>query len=178
MTTVTTKDDLLKAIKLVTEAIEKESMARLDIERTKDFQAIEKDIADTQATIAELQKEVSALYERGREMLAAVPDTRPKLEELKRMLIEVMKIEGMEGYNYDWITVSGKFSESRKVDGKRLLEVLGGDIDEFVSLVKPTQKAIKDYAAEHDGMKKELLNCIRLEGRELVSVDIQLPEIQ
>lgn len=173
-----TRQDLLVQIKQLAHCIDTEAAQRMLIERSKEFQAIQADVESTQGTIAELQKEVSALYERSAEMLRAVPDTRPQLEEAKALLVDLMKIEGVEGYNEDWISVSGRFSETRSVDGKRVLDVLGGDIDEFVRMVKPTQKAIKEYAAEHEEIKKPLLQCIRLEGRELVGVDIQLPEAQ
>ncbi len=173
-----TKDDLLKVIKKESACVETESQMRFEIERTKDYQAVSKDIEDTEATMRELLAECAVMRERQKEMLSVVKDSRPALEQAKAMLLEIMRIEGVEGYNEDWISVSGKFSETRKVDGKRLLEVLGGDIDEFVSLVKPTQKAIKEYATEHEALKKPLLQCIRLEGRELVGLDIQLPEAQ
>lgn len=151
-------------------------MHRLDIERSKDYQAAQKDIEQTEASVRDLLKEIAATRARQQEMLATVSDSRPALEEAKRMLIELMKIEGVEGYAEDWISAVGKFSEKKGVDGRRLMQVLGGDIDEFLRLAQPTQKAIKMYADEHIELRKPLMACIKLESRELVDVEIQLPE--
>ena len=172
----TTRADLLMRIKMLKQDCDAESMHRMDIERGADYQAAQQDIEATETTIRELQTEVSATRARQQEMLSVVSDARPALEEAKRQLIELMILEGVEGYAEDWISATGKFSEKKTVDGMKLMQVLGGDVEEFVRLAKPTQAAIKAYAQEHEDIKKHLLGCIRLESRELVDVDIQIPD--
>lgn len=171
-----TRQAILEEIKAVKTACDKEELERFDVTRSKDYQAAEADAESVEATMRDLATELTATRERQREMLAVVPDSRPLLEEAKRMLMDIMQAEGVEGYVEDWISVSGKFSEKKTVDGRKLLTVLDGDIDEFTRLVKPSQKAIKDYAMERPDMKRALLSCITLESRELVGVDISLPE--
>lgn len=171
-----TRQTLLEEIKTIKTACDKEELERYEVTRTKDYQAAEADAAGVEATIRDLGAELTATRERQREMLAIVPDSRPKLEEAKAMLMQIMEAEGVEGYVEDWISVSGKFSEKKTVDGNKLLTVLGGDIDEFTRLVKPSQKAVKDYAQERPDMKRALLSCITLESRELVGVEISIPE--
>ncbi len=170
------REDLLIKIKMLKQDCDEESLKRMDIERSKDFQAAQVDIEATEATVRDLISEITAIKERQKEMLAVVSDARPALEEAKRLLIEVMKLEGVDGYTEDWISAVGKFSEKKTVDGMRLMKVLGGDIEEFVRIVKPTQKAVKEYAMEHEDIKKQLFACIKLESRELVDVDIQIPD--
>ena len=171
-----TRQKILEEIKAVKTACDKEELERYEVTRTKDYQAAEADAASIDATLRDLGAELTATRERQREMLLVVPNSTPKLEELKSMLMEVMQAEGVEGYVEDWISVSGKFSEKKTVDGNKLLTVLGGDIDEFTRLVKPSQKAVKDYAQERPDMKRALLSCITLESRELVGVDISIPD--
>lgn len=171
-----TRQTLLEEIKAIKTACDKEELERYEVTRTKDYQAAEEDAAGVDATMRELGAELTAIRERQREMLAGVPDSRTKLEEAKIMLMQIMEAEGVEGYVEDGITVSGKWSEKKTVDGSKLLTVLGGDIDEFTRLVKPSQKAVKDYAQERPDMKKALLSCITLESRELVGVEISIPE--
>lgn len=175
-----TKDDLLQRIKMLRQDCDKEAMHRMDIERSPDYRAAQQDIEDTERTIRDLQTEITATRARQTEMLSVVSDSRPALEEAKRALMQIMEAEGVEGYVEDWISVSGKWSERRSVDGKKLLTVLGGDIDTFVSIVKPTQKSVKQYADEvgEPALKKQLMSCIKLESRELVDVDIQLPDAE
>lgn len=176
MDTPITKDALLKEIREAKDLCNAEELLRLDVQRTKDYQAAQTDIDGIEATMRDLATELNATRERQREMLAEVPDTRPKLDELKRMLMQIMEAEGVEGYVEDWISISGKWSEKKKVDGNRLLSVLGGDMDEFMQIAKPSQKAVKDYALERPDMKKALLSCITLDSRELVDVDISIPD--
>lgn len=173
-----TRDAILKEVQAVKVACNDESIKRLDVQRTKDYEAAQADIDGIEATMRDLATELNATRERQREMLDTVPDSRPKLEELKRMLMQIMEAEGVEGYVEDWISVSGKWSEKKKVDGNRLLSVLGGDMDEFMRIAKPSQKAIKDYALERVDLKSALLSCITLDSRELVDVEIQLPDAQ
>ena len=173
-----TRDAILKAIQATKIACNEESIKRLDVQRTKDYQAVQVDIDGIEATMRDLAQELQATRARQDEMLKAVPDSRPKLEEEKRMLMQIMEAEGVEGYVEDWISVSGKWSEKKKVDGNRLLSVLGGDMDEFMQIAKPSQKSVKDYALERPDMKSALLSCITLESRELVDVEIQLPDAE
>lgn len=170
------RQTLLMRIKELKEDCELEAMKRLDVERSKDYRAAQEDIEQTEASIRDLQTEVAQTRARQQEMLAVISDARPSLQEAKLALIELMKLEGVEGYAEDWISAVGKFSEKKTVDGMKLMQVLGGDVEEFVRLAKPTQAAIKAYAQEHEDIKKHLLSCIRLESRELVDVDIQIPE--
>lgn len=171
-----TRQAILEEIKAIKTACDKEELERYEVTRTKDYQAAEEDAAGVEATIRDLGAELTATRERQREMLTIVPDSRPMLEDAKTMLMQIMEAEGVEGYVEDWISVSGKFSEKKTVDGNKLLTVLGGDIDEFTRLVKPSQKAVKDYAQERPDMKRALLSCITLESRELVGVDISIPD--
>lgn len=170
-----TRESLLRAVQATKAACNEEMLKRLDVEATKEYQAIQADIDGITATIQELSLELQAARLAQLEMLKAVPDSRLRLEEEKQMLMQIMETEGVEGYTEDYITVSGKFSETKKVDGKRLLSVLGGDIDEFTRLAKPSQKAVKDYALERPDIKTPLLSCIVIDSRELVDIDINLP---
>lgn len=171
-----TRQKILEEIKAVKTACDKEELERYEIARSKEWQAAETDAMGIEATQRELSAELNAIRERQAEMVAVVPNSRPKLEELKSMLMQIMQAEGVEGYVEDWISVSGKFSERKTVDGNKLLTVLGGDIEEFTRLAKPSQKAVKDYAEEHHDIKRALLSCITLESRELVGVDISIPD--
>ena len=177
MPTIKTRQDILLEIKALHEALDVEAEHRINIERTPEYQAARDDLNTIEAVINDLQQEAMATRARMDEMKSVVNDSRPALEEVKQLLIASMRIDGVEGYAEDWISVSGKFSEKRSVDGMRLLETLGGDVDSFVSIVKPTQKAVKAYADELGDpvLRKKLMSCIKLESRELVDVEISLP---
>ena len=42
-----------------------------------------------------------------------------------------------------------------------------------MSIVKPTQKAVKDFASDREDIKKKVLSSIEIESREIVDVDIE-----
>lgn len=170
------RQELLRQLSTLKTQCDHEAVERMRIQQGKDYQAADADAQDTERAIMELQQELTAIRQRQQEMFEVVHDSRGELDETKKALISLMLLEGVEGYTEDWISVSGKFSEKKSVNGRRLLEVLQGDIDEFLRVVAPTQKAVKEYAAEHEGLKRELLKCIRLESRELVDVEISIPE--
>lgn len=171
------RQDVLHRIKDLKTAIAAEEMQRHDVRQSPEYRAAEADLETNDATIRELAAEGQALRERMQEMTEAVPNSTPALDEAKRALIELMQLEGVEGYNEDWITATGKWSEKKSVDGRRLLEVLGGDIDEFTKLAKPTQKSVTELAKERPELKKALLGCIKLDSRDLVDVEIQFPGV-
>ncbi len=169
-----TKQEILDQIKIAMQDCMNENLQRQDIKMTKEYQASQADIDQIGKAMESMAQELHAVKARQDEMLATVPDSTGKLEDLKRHLMNMMMVDGVEGYMENDITVSGKFTEKKKVDGNRLLSVLGGDMDAFMQIVKPTQKAIKDYATERPDLKSSLLSCITLDSRELVDVDIQL----
>jgi len=167
-----TREEALRDIAKWKKAIEEEDSLRFDVMQTKDYKAVEEDAAQLQHTIGELGNELAATTQRKLEMLQEVPDSREQLQVTKLNLIDLMNLEGVEGYTEDWISVSGKFSEKRTVNAHKLLETLGGDITEFCKIAIPSQKAVKDYAQEVGN--KAILTCIRLESRELTDIEITL----
>lgn len=175
-TSPVTRQDVLRRIKDLKTAIAAEEMQRHDVRQSPEYRAAEADLEANDATLRELAAEGQAIRARMNEMTGAVPNSTFELDEAKRSLIELMQLEGVEGYNEDWITATGRWSEKKSVNGRRLLEALGGDIDEFTKLAKPTQKAVKDLATERPELKKMLLGCIVLDSRDLVDVDIQIPD--
>lgn len=173
-----TREEILTRIKELAENIVHEDAQCAEIRRSPEYQAAEADLQENENAVRELVQEGSELRTRMNEMTAAVPDSRVALTEAKQELIRLMQLEGVEGYTEDWIIATGKWSEKKSVDGRRLLEVLDGDIDEFTKLAKPTQKSVTELAKERPELKKALLGCIKLESRDLVDVEIQFPEIQ
>ncbi len=170
----TTRAKLLARIKELKQQCDKETMQCFDIEKTKEYQIMEKSIESINKTIVELQEEITETRELQAKMKSKVPNSLPLLTNEKLNLMKLMNIEGVEGYEDDGISIHGKFSEKRGVDAMQLLKVLNGDLEEFTRLVKPTQKALKDYVIEHEADKGMLLSCIKVESRELTDVDIVL----
>ncbi len=151
-----TRTDILHRIKELKEQIDVEELQRHEVRQTPEYKAVEADIATNEDTMRELAQEGQALRARMQEMTAAIPNSTMELTTAKQELIALMQLEGVEGYTEDWITVSGKWSEKKSVNGRRLLEVLGGDIDEFTKLAQPTQKAVKDMAAMNEALEARI----------------------
>ncbi len=176
MTDTLDRQTIINLIRTLSAQIAEEERRRSDIMRSADYKAAEEDLELVDATMRSLAEDGNEIRLRMTEMTAAIPNSKLELFDAKAKLIEIMQLEGVEGYNQNGIIVSGKFSEKKGVNGRLLLETLGGDIDEFVKLSKPTQASIKEYAQEHQEIKKELLGCIKIVSRDLVDVEITIPE--
>ncbi len=173
------RTELLNRIKDLRKKCDEENTQRFHIERSTEYQASEADIADTQRSINDLNQEIAATRTRQAEMLASIPSHADELFEAKMQLMELMRLEQVEGYNADGIVILGKFSQKKSVDTKKLYEkVLQGDAEEFYKLSTVSQDALKEYAKDHPNASKELLSCIKLDSRDLVDVVITLPDAQ
>ena len=125
----------------------------MDRERRK----LQEDYKKLEDQVKSLEDQTLSIKQQMSDIELSSPVDESPISQAKNVLIEIMKIEGVEGYEHEGYSLSAKYSEKRKVNGRRLLEAIGGDIDLFMSIVKPTQKAVKDFASDRADIKKEVL---------------------
>ena len=95
-----------------------------------------------------------------------------EFEELKREIIEHMKVSGQTQIG----NVFAKFKKTKAVNGMRVLEALGGDIGTFIEMAKVSQKHLKDFAdlESNARIKKQLMLCVELQSVEISDLKIEL----
>ncbi len=117
-----------------------------------------------------LSKQIEALMEEQDELLAPLPNSQPEYEALAREVMDIMDAEKV----YTCGNVSAKFKEKNEVNTSKVLSVIGGDMDLFVQMANITQTKLKDFA-KSSGLKKELMDCVEVVSRDIVSLEIAQP---
>lgn len=102
-------------------------------------------------------------------MLDSVPSHELEMQEAKDALFQAMRAAGKDVFENCRI----KYETKKKVNSARLFDVLGRDMDTFLSLANVTQKSVQELADENENgiFKRELLGCIEIEKQEAVSVE-------
>lgn len=127
-----------------------------DIQRQKEErEAIKK--GDAYQALEKQRQEIEAQQ---KALLDTVPDSSGEFNMDREELIKYMTENG--------VTRAGEFvaktrSKSR-VDTRRVLEAVGGDIDAMMLLVNVSQKAIDDFSKANPEYKHDLKQCIVDDG--------------
>lgn len=110
----------------------------------------------------DVQNQINELEKKKIEMLKTASVEDEGMTELRQELINYFAQKNIGEYE----GLKLKSREKREVNNGRVLSVIGGDIDLFLSLSEVKQTKLKDFAKENKEIKKELMDCI-----ELVSVE-------
>src|SRR3990167_1334130 len=100
-------------------------------------------------------------------MLEGLPDSTAEYDAAKREMIEAMKAEGRSSFE----TVSARFKEKKEVNRIKVLNVIGGDLDAYISISNISQVALKDFC-KGNPLKNELMECVEVTEREIIDLEI------
>ena len=148
------------AMKLRTERAE-----RWKIEGSEEYKSFQSLIETSQEYLAGLQEDQ-------KELLSVVPDSTEDYETLKRMVLGEMRDKGLETLD----NVEAKIKIKREVNTRKVMEALGGDLDNFYILAKIQQNSLKSFTDENPEYKSIMKNCVDEVGREYVDLTVTLPE--
>lgn len=134
-------------------AADEEGMKRAKIQYSEEYIKLNRQIA-----MAQLEQ---------KEMLEGLDEKTAIYEEAKKIFSKVMSDQGKTSFR-EW---KAKLRKVKKVDNRRLLSVLDGDIDTFIAMANVTQVALKAHA-EGNMDKEALMSCIE-EFEQIVDVEFQ-----
>lgn len=120
------------------------------IKASEDYKALEKQLAD---------------------MIPQAPDSTEADKAREAIMADIEAGKTPEG-------VSPKYKESKSVNSAKFLEVIGGDIDTFVSVANITQKSLTDFAKTQPDLKKVIEGCIEVTSRTVSGFKIVKPEVK
>jgi len=101
-----------------------------------------------------LEMNIKALQADQKELLSSVIDYKEALEDLEQEIIEEMEARGITGTNQ----VEIKYKKTTKVNPAYVQSMV--EPDDFLRLVKISNKDWKEYTAENEHRKDELKTCI------------------
>jgi len=116
---------------------------------------------------AALEKEIEALTAKREAMLLSVPDSSEEYAAVKRQVLDYMKANNLSHVE----NVSAVTRERKEVNKSRVLNILGGDIDNYIALSTVTQVGLKDFA-KSSPYKKDLMDCIEVVGTDIVDLEV------
>lgn len=116
----------------------------------------------------ELESQIQNLLEKKSEMLPK-GIAYEQYADCKTQIMREMK--GTNTYEVEGIVCS--FTEKKEVDQNMVLEAIGGDFGIFQELASISQVKLKDFAKTQPGMKKPLMNCIRIVSKELKDIRLE-----
>jgi hypothetical protein len=111
------------------------------------------------AQIEELTKKRDAL-------IASVPNCSEEYQAAETELIAAFKAAGVEEHS----GIRATFKESKAVNTSRLLSVLDGDIDNFMSVASVTQVKLKELCKTFPEKKQPLMDCVEVVSREISGI--------
>ena len=131
---------------------------------------IERDVIRSRDDYLVLAKQIRELGEKQKLLIDVVESHDTEFEDLKLEVIDYFKSENIEQLE----NVSAKFKKKNEVSVSKVLAVLGGDIDQLVTMSGITQKNLKDFAGleSNKPIKKELMDCVEETKKEIVDLDI------
>lgn len=139
-----------------------------ELKKKLDLEAAERAKVVSSEEYAAIGKEIDALMQKQNALLAPLPDSRLQYEELRKQVIDAMNREGVWAVGQ----VAAKFREKSEVNTSKVLQVIGGDMDIYISLSNITQVRLKDFAKTSPELKKPLLDCIETVSREIVDLEV------
>ncbi len=142
-----------------------------ELKRTVDLEDAARAHAKYEPDYLALAEQIDALMKQQDAMLAGLPDSRSAYDSLRKEVIERMNTEKV----YALENVSAKWKERNEVNTSKVLQVIGGDMDIYISLSSITQLKLKDFAKVTPELKKPLLECIETVSREIVDLSIEVP---
>ena len=105
----------------------------------------------------DIQKQIGILLLKQEELFDSIPDTRCEYEMNKKALIKYMEEQGL--------TQAGPFIAKsrikRTVDVRRVLETMGGDIDNLMLVASVSQKSLEEFYEANPEFKEEGESYIR-----------------
>lgn len=116
----------------------------------------------------ELNKKIDALKAQQEEMLSAIPNSAVEMETAKKDLIAAMKVEGLSHFK----NAVARYKERKEVNRSKVMEVIGGDWDTYMSISNITQVSLKDFAKSNPLIKNELMDCVESVGKEFVDLEL------
>jgi len=125
-----------------------------------------------QSLIETSQEYLAGLQEDQKKLLSVIPDSTEDYETLKRMVLGEMRDKGLETLD----NVEAKIKIKREVNTRKVMEALGGDLDNFYILAKIQQNSLKSFTDENPEYKSIMKNCVDEVGREYVDLTVTLPE--
>ena len=108
--------------------------------------------------------EIDVLTAKRDGLFVGLPDSSAECQAAEAELISAFKAAGVEEHN----GIKASFKESKAVNAARLLNVLDGDIDNFMSVASVTQVKLKDLCKTFPGKKQPLMECVEVVSREIV----------
>ena len=148
--------DLTAKFKEVNEKIFEEQKQRVEIKNSKKYKMYEDMASDARENQAYLLDEVE--------------DSTSLLQVIKDDIIKRFKEGGLKNYE----DISAKMRQKKEVNVNRVLEVLGGDLDQLITMTGITQVTLKEFAAldSNKPIKREIISCIEVISEEIADIKI------
>jgi len=109
------------------------------------------------AQIEELTKKRDSLFE-------SVPNSTEEYQAAEAELISAFKEAGVEEHN----GIRASYKEWKAVNAAQLLNVLDGDIDNFMAVASVTQVKLKELCKTFPEKKQPMMDCVEVVSREIV----------
>lgn len=160
-----TKENLIeqleKDIILLSLKVEDEEIKRQKIRCSKEFQ--------------ELAEKANNILKKQTVLIDSSQDSTQKLNEKKEQALEYFKEKDIKEYGQLIV----KIRKAKYVNTVKLLDVLGGDIDNFLDFAEVKQKIILDAAKEekkkgNTDFARQLKYCIKTKSEKIVGIDVVL----
>lgn len=101
-------------------------------------------------------------------MLSEVKDSKPLLDALEPVIIADMKKKGVKELN----GVKVKLRKNKAVNGHRVLDVFGGDMDMFMTVSTIKQSDLKKFYTDNEEFKKPLQDCVEVTGETIIGLTL------
>lgn len=142
-----------------------EANTRAQIKQSDEYHSLDVEIRDLQEKVMEIQ-------EKQKNLLSGVPDSTDKYQEAKEVAISILKASGEDSIG----NLKAKYRVKKQVNTEKLMTGIGGDWDLFQTLAEIKQVRLKEFIKENPDFKGLDKKCVEEIGRELVDVEITLPE--
>ena len=149
---------MFEDLKATADAIKQEAEQRAQVQNSQGYLS--------------LQSQIDNLLEAQKQMLAHIPDSTEEYEMDKAQVLEYLKENNLT-------EVDGFIVKTRKknsVDTYKVLQVMGGDIDNLMLVATVTQTALTKFMKDNPGYK-ELKSCIIEEGITVTDIELLPPTV-